>query len=256
MTTPDPPDHDTTDVRDLLGAYALDAVDDVERRKVENLLASDPDAAREVAALRATSALLGAAVSAAPPPELRRSVLDQLSATPRVGTVSPVATTPPVKPRRPARRSMWLAVAAAALIAAAVPSALAWRQTQEVHRVQAQAQEVVNLLADPNTQVRRADVPGGGTVVGVLARDQALFTATGLQQPDPGKVYQLWVIRDGVPLPDAVMAEGARIVRATPNDYVVLTHGYAAGDSLAVTIEPTGGSLKPTTHPIVVLTPL
>jgi anti-sigma-K factor RskA len=251
MTTSDPPDDDTTDARDLLGAYALDAVDDVERRKVENLLASDPDAAREVAALRATSALLGAAVSAAPPPELRRSVLDQLSVTPRVGTAAP-----PVKPRRPARRTMWLAVAAAALIAASVPSALAWRQTQEVHRVQAQAQDVVNLLADPDTQVRRADVPGGGTVVGVLARDRALFTATGLQQPDPGKVYQLWVIRDGVALPDAVMAEGARIVRATPNDYVVLTHGYAAGDSLAVTIEPTGGSLKPTTRPIVVLTPL
>lgn len=30
--------------RELLGAYALDAVDDVERRRVEKLLASDPSA--------------------------------------------------------------------------------------------------------------------------------------------------------------------------------------------------------------------
>ena len=142
------------------------------------------------------------------------------------------------------------------LIAASVPSVLAWQQTQEVHRIQSQSQAVADLLADPLAQVRRADVPGGGTVVGVLARDRALFTATGLQEPGPGKVYQLWVVRDGVALPDAVMAAGARIVRATPDDYVVLTHGYAAGDSLAVTVEPTGGSLKPTTSPIVVLSPV
>ena len=30
--------------RELLGAYVLDAVDDVERRRVENLLAIDPSA--------------------------------------------------------------------------------------------------------------------------------------------------------------------------------------------------------------------
>ena len=90
----------------------------------------------------------------------------------------------------------------------------------------------------------------------MLAQDRALFTATGLQEPGAGKVYQLWVIRDGVPLPDAVMTKGSPIVRATPDDYVVLTHGYTAGDSLAVTVEPTGGSVKPTTSPIVVLSPV
>ncbi|CAN5308310.1 anti-sigma factor [soil metagenome] len=255
MTTPDSPGDDTTDVRDLLGAYALDAVDDVERRKVEKLLASDPDAAREVDSLRATAAMLGAAVSAAPPPELRRSVLDQLSQTRQAGTPVAAAATPPKKLRGPSRRTVWLAVAATALVAAGVPSAVAWRQTQEIHRVEQQAQGVVDLLADPRAQVRRAVVPGGGTVVGVLAEDQALFTATGLKEPGPGKVYQLWVIRDGVPLPDAVMTKGTGVARATDDGYVVLTHGYAAGDSLAVTVEPTGGSVKPTTSPIVVLAP-
>ncbi|MGO1336797.1 MAG: RskA family anti-sigma factor, partial [Cellulosimicrobium funkei] len=39
---------DRPDVRDLLPAYALDAVDDVERRAVERLLAADPDARREL----------------------------------------------------------------------------------------------------------------------------------------------------------------------------------------------------------------
>lgn len=254
MTTPDPPDG-TSDPRDLLAAYALDAVDDLDRRRVEDLVAADPDAARELETLRATAAVLGAATSAAPPPELRRSVLDRISEEGQVPAPALVAGERGTVRRRP-RRTFWVAAAAAALVAAAVPSVLAWRQTQEVHRVQAQQQEVVDLLADPLAQVRRADVPGGGTVVGVLSRDRALFTASGLQEPGPGKVYQLWVVRDGVPVPDAVMAAGARIVRATPDDYVVLTHRYAAGDSLAVTVEPTGGSLKPTTSPIVVLTPV
>ena len=254
MTTPSSADDDT-DVRDLLGAYAVDAVDDVDRRRVERLLAADPDAAREVDSLRATAAMLGAAASAAPPPELRRTVLDQLSAAEQV-TASDPAAGRSRRPGSPRRRTWWLSVAAAAVIAAAVPSALAWRQTQEVHRIQAQQQEVGALLADPLAQVRRAEVPGGGTVVGVLAQARALVTAAGLQEPGAGKVYQLWVVRDGVALPDAVMAAGARIVRATPDDYVVLTHGYAAGDSLAVTVEPTGGSLKPTTSPIVVLSPV
>ncbi|WP_263730672.1 anti-sigma factor [Cellulomonas sp. SG140] len=254
MTTPDPTDG-TSDPRDLLAAYALDAVDDLDRRRVEDLVATDPDAAHELETLRATAAMLGTATSAAPPSQLRRSVLDRISQEGQVPAPAPVAGERSTVRRRP-RRTFWVAVAAAALVAAAVPSVLAWRQTQEVHRVQAQQQEVVDLLADPLAQVRRADVPGGGTVVGVLSRDRALFTASGLQEPGPGKVYQLWVVRDGIPVPDAVMAAGARIVRATPDDYVVLTHRYAAGDSLAVTVEPTGGSLKPTSKPIVVLTPV
>lgn len=255
MSTPDAPDDGTPDVRGLLGAYALDAVDDVERRRVEKFLASDPDAAHEVDTLRATAAALGSAASAAPPPELRSAVLAQLSATRQVGTVTPAAAAQ-ARSRWSSRRRTWLAVAAAAVVAAAVPSGVAWHQTQEIHHIQAQSQAVAELLADPRAEVRRVDVPGGGTVVGVLARDRALVTATGLPEPGPGRVYQLWVVRDGVPRPDAVMAAGSPIVRATADQYVVLTHGYAAGDSLAVTVEPTGGSLKPTTTPIVVVSPV
>ena len=199
--------------------------------------------------------MLGAAAAAAPPPELRRAVLSQISQVRQVSLVNDEAATPPQKRGGASRRTVWLAVAATALGAASVPSAFAWRQAQQAQRVEQQAQGVVDLLADPQARLVRAVVPGGGTAVGVLTRDQALFTATGLHEPAAGKVYQLWVIRDGVPLPDAVMAKDAGIVRATNDDYLVLTHGYVAGDSLAVTIEPTGGSVKPTGSPIVVLAP-
>lgn len=263
------------DVRDLLGAYALDAVDDLERRAVEHLVQRDADAARELAELRATAALLGSAVSAAPPPALRADVLGAITRVPQAATDVRSSTAPeraaaPAAPststsgaspgatggavvdlasRRPRRTTTWLAVAATALGAAAIPSALALQQAQRTQRAEQQAQVVADLLADPDAQVVRAEVEGGGTAVGVLADDRALFTATGLADPGEGREYQLWVIRDGEPLPDAVMPDDAGAVQA-------VTEGYRPGDALAVTIEPATGSQDPTTPAVVLLEPV
>lgn len=307
MSTNDVHDAGRSDVRDLLAAYALHAVDDVEGRAVENLVASDPDAAQELAGLRATAALLGSAVQTAPPADVRNAVLDAILRTPQDRTapgdaraertehvrdagapddaadrtVAPEAAAPrttlsptalpvtalpvtaapdaagdvsddprPVTDlasRRRARRGTWLAVAATAVGAAAVPAAFALQQAQEADRAREQAQVLASLLAEPGTEVVRGEVEGGGTAVGVLGVDQAVFTATGLEDPGAGKEYQLWVIRDGVALPDAVMPDASGDVRA-------VTDAFAPGDALAVTVEPRGGSQEPTTDPVVVLT--
>ena len=256
-----PGDDGTVDLRDLLGAYALDAVDDVERRAIERYVASDPAAERELRGLTATAALLGGAVAARPPAELRSAVLAEIARTPQVGTPvaapgGPAVLTPIATPSEPTslaprragvpRRTVWLAVAATALGAAAIPSAVAWQQAQQNHRIEVQAQAVADLLAEPGARVVRSSVTGGGTAVGVLANDRALFTATGLGDPGAGKVYQLWLLRDGAALPDAVLPDDAGSVRAITNHFV-------PGDALAVTIEPAGVSLHPTTDTVVVL---
>jgi hypothetical protein len=276
----------TDDPRDLLAAYAVDAVDDVERRAVERLVAADPEAARELASLTATAAMLGAAASATPPPELRSSVLSEILRSPQAGPVAPAASAPAASapagvsepalasagtsepagadapPRDPLsaararsaqrrgvpRRTVWLAVAATALGAATIPSAVAWQQVQQTHRVEREAAAVADLLADPSVSVVRADVAGGGTAVGVLTDQRALFTASGLADPGAGKSYQLWVMRDGVPVPDAVMADDGGRVRA-------ITDQFATGDGLAVTIEPAAGSEHPTSDVLVALSP-
>lgn len=262
----------TDDVRDLLAAYALDAVDDVERRAVERLVATDPAAARELASLTETAAILGTAASATPPAELRSAVLDAITHIPREVSDRAWAADPPgsdtsvpataVAPgdelaaarvragqrRAVPRRTVWLAVAATALGAAAVPGAVAWQQVQLTQRVEQEAVAVADLLADPSVSVVRASVAGGGTAVGVLTDERALFTASGLDDPGAGKSYQLWVMRDGVPVPDAVMSDDDGRVRA-------LTDDYAAGDGLAVTIEPDAGSELPTGDVLVLLAP-
>lgn len=299
---------ETPDVRDLLGAYALDAVDDVERRAVERLVARDPDAARELAELTATAALLGSAAQVPAPEDVRASVLDAIRSTPQSGTrgvrddaartaprapadaTGPVTSAPAgsspadlashrapatvatapsggadgpaggadgpaggvtelaARRRAPRRSATWLAVAATALGAAAVPSVVAWQQHQDALRAGEQARLMAEMLAEPGAEVVRADVEGGGTAVGVLGDGHAMFTATGLDDPGAGMEYQLWVVRDGVALPDVMMADESGALHGMAED-------FAPGDALAVTVEPAGGSEAPTSDPVVVLAP-
>jgi uncharacterized protein (TIGR03083 family) len=67
---------DPGDLDELLGAYALDACDPDEAAAVERYLATSPEAADEVARLRAAAAWIGATEAMAPPSALRAAVLD------------------------------------------------------------------------------------------------------------------------------------------------------------------------------------
>src|SRR5512133_731778 len=67
---------DDTMLDELLGAYALDAVDADEAVAVDEYLARAPDAAHEVARLRNAAAWIGATEALTPPPELHDTVLD------------------------------------------------------------------------------------------------------------------------------------------------------------------------------------
>lgn len=235
-------EHD--DVRALLGAYAVDAVDDDERRAVEALVAADPDAARELADLRAVAARLGAAVEAAPPVGARDAVLAAIASTPQDTPPSAVPAAATARSRRgPAR---WYALAAAVAIGAAVPGALLVQQVNHNRQVEAEQQQVADLLTDPSAVLVHQDVPGAGAVTAILTDTRAVLTAESMPAPDGGDVYQLWVVRDGQPRSAGVMTSDDGTVRQFADD-------FAPGDALAVTVEPAGGSEQPTSDPIVVV---
>ena len=63
------------DLHHLSGAYAVDALDDVERASFEEHLAVCADCRAEVAELSATAHSLASLTEVAPPPSLRASVL-------------------------------------------------------------------------------------------------------------------------------------------------------------------------------------
>ncbi len=60
-----------------------------------------------------------------------------------------------------------------------------------------------------------------------------------------GKTYQIWVIEEDVPKPSGLFKPRRDSVAA------VVEHPLGGGDVIAVTVEPEGGSPKPTTEPML-----
>ena len=82
-----------SDIHALSGAYAVDALDELERVGFERHLAGCATCRAEVASLREATAAMADDVALAPPPELRASVLEEIS---RVRPLPPhVAGQPP-----------------------------------------------------------------------------------------------------------------------------------------------------------------
>lgn len=238
---------DRPDVRDLLPAYALDAVDDVERRAVERLLAADPDARRELDEYRDVVAAF--AVESDPPPALRDAVLARVAAA----TVPPAGESTggvvvDLAAARRARRRRWtgLAAAVAAVVAVAVPTTVAVRATQEQSRLEARADAIERMLADPDATILHGDVTGGGQASVLAAGDDMYFRASDLPDAGDDRDYQLWVVEpDGAVVSAGVLdvqdGSTSRLVQGEP------------GVGMAVTVEPAGGSEQPTTDPVVAL---
>ncbi|TFF05100.1 anti-sigma factor [Cellulosimicrobium funkei] len=240
---------DRPDARDLLPAYALDAVDDVERRAVERLLAADPDARRELDEYRDVVAAF--TVESAPPPALRDAVLARVAASADAALSAGESTGGVVvdlAAARRARRRRWtgLAAAVAAVVAVAVPTTVAVRATQEQSRLEARADAIERMLADPDATILHGDVAGGGQASVLAAGDDMYFRASDLPDAGDDRDYQLWVVEpDG-----AVVSAGVLDVQDGSTSRLVQDE---PGVGMAVTVEPAGGSEQPTTDPVVAL---
>lgn len=250
--------------RALIAAYALDAVDDLERRTVERLVAHDPAAARELGSLQATAALLGAAMVDPAPQAVRTSVLGALGSTSQEAARSSEAPVPATagdrgrgkasdpsitrERSRTRRGPSWLAAAAAVAVAIALPGSLAWQEHRSAVQARVEAQLVSDVLADPGVRVVGGEVTGGGRAFALLSDSRGLLVVSGLPEVPAGSTYQLWAMRDGVPMPAGLLASRG-------GDTEILAADYRAGDGLALSVEPAGGSGRPTTTPVLVLIP-
>lgn len=242
---------ETREAWDLLPAYALDALDDLERRVVERLLERDPRAREALDEYRAVVAAF--TVENAPPAHLRGDVLARVARTPQVtsaptGRAAGAPDAGSGEPGSTARLRRWgvAAVAAAALVAVAVPTTVAVRATQEQARLQERVDAVARMMADPGAALVRGEVAGGGEASVLVAGDDYLFSAHGLPSPGDGRDYQLWVVdAEGGVAPAGVLEVDDGAVEHLVQD--------VPGVGVAVTVEPDGGSEQPTTDPIVVL---
>ncbi|MEJ5915673.1 anti-sigma factor [Pseudokineococcus sp. 1T1Z-3] len=217
-------DDDALDVRDLLGAYALDAVDDVERARVERFLRADDVAAAEAASYAETASRLAVAVVAAPPPRLRTAVLQEVS---RTRQVAPIAA----EPVRHAAQSAGRQRRTVRLLAAACGVLLAGTVGLGV-TLATRGEPTPTLVAAGDFATGTAalvEVDGGYVVLG-----------QGVADLPADRVYQLWSLQDGGdPVPEGFLtAEDGSLVGDVGD--------WPAGATLAITEEPAGGSPQPT----------
>ncbi|HEY2791855.1 MAG TPA: zf-HC2 domain-containing protein, partial [Micromonosporaceae bacterium] len=102
------------DIHTLAGAYALDAVDDIERAAFDRHLAGCASCAQELAELQATVARLTDLNASVPPAALRQAVLAEAARTRQVPPGGRAAG-----PAQSRSWRTWTAAAAAAVVIAA-----------------------------------------------------------------------------------------------------------------------------------------
>nr|WP_308210297.1 anti-sigma factor [Amycolatopsis iheyensis] len=232
----------------LAGAFALDAVSDIERAEFARHLEQCDSCAQEVAELRATAARLGAAMAEEPPPEFKDRVMAAMHATRQL----PPRTRPGAheRPRRSARAPRWAVVVAAAaavvgLAAGGVFGGIALTQQQQLQSAQSQLDQakeryapVAALLAAPDAKTVHGDAPigGGVTVIASKSLNRVMVMDAGLPVQPGGKVYEAWLITG------RAAPRSAGVIASTADGGLVVADGVGAVDQLAVSVEQAGGS--------------
>jgi len=236
MTEPNDPD-----LTALATPYALNAVTEAERADIERRVAAAPSEvaqafADEVRAVRETMAVVSAATAVEPPDQLRDRLLTEVNNDPvRV-----------LRPRIKRWQTAVLAAAAALVIGlGALGVGLALRPAPTPSTAE-------QVFAAPDVRTVSGEIPTGGTATVVFSRDEnaGVLVMNNVAPPQPGTVYQMWLVDDEGPRSAGTMDAKA----VAPSTTAVLPD---LGDSqtLAFTVEPGAGSAEPTT-PIFAKLPL
>lgn len=188
------PSHD--EIRELLAAFALDAVDGDEAGAIELHLRDCPRCRAEVVDHRETAGALATGHEPAPVATWN-TIVDELESAPpmRLATVVPV-------PASRWRRSLRVGVAAMAAASVAVLGVRVVQQEQRFDAVQAALEDrtllAAALAAHGNPDARRADLRSAGGAVlahAVLVPDGSGYLWTdGLPRTAADRTYQLWAI--------------------------------------------------------------
>ncbi|MBG0739474.1 anti-sigma factor [Paeniglutamicibacter antarcticus] len=249
---------------ELSEIYAVDALTDAERTEIDAFVATGPPEQRtrfeqRVRQTQETLASAFAMEQADPPASLWENILAQL---PKVSdtssAVAPVAVAAEAadpadelsvrRARKAGRPGLstgrrWLigAAAAAAVIVGGVGVGANIISSQDPGH---------QILNAADVQTKSVDFPGGGSATLAISgsKDGAVVTMDGVSAPPPGKVYQMWLIpkNGSAPISQGTMDAAALSKSATIT-------GVDAASAFAVTVEPDGGSQKPTLPPLAAL---
>ncbi len=227
---------------ELKEAYALGALTEDEHQEVEGYLAAHPELQAEVDYLTSVASLLALTPQEhEPPPQLRHRLMNIIESS--AGANLPERPSRVTKLRwlfGPGGRTATVAAAAAVLV---VVGLLAWnlslRWENEDLRGELETRQSYELHGSGEAQ----DVQGE---VVRLSDGRAVLMAENLPATPEDKVYETWILRDGVPEPAGTFEPREGGVAAAP-----IEGSVEGADAVAVTVEPSGGSSTPTDDPIL-----
>jgi len=250
------------EIRELLGAYALDAVEPDEAEALAAHLTGCPRCAAEVEGHRQVAGLIANAGGDAPE-EIWPRIAAAIGASGEAPAIPPApllavpttgsAPAPGLARRRPrAARTVIGALAAAAVALGVVLAVQVHRLDARVGQVAAAAQRhgldeaVQAALLDPAAHTVRLSAAGGTRRLAelvVLPDGSAFALNTGMPPLGAGRTYQLWGFVHGTPVSLAVLGGDPAQVpfRVSPGVTV---------RTFAVTDEVAGGAPRPTHAPV------
>ncbi len=250
------------EAEDLIPAYALGALESVEREELEQHLDLCSSCSRVLRDhLEATAVLARTLPTAEPPPTLWNRILDRLGEQPaRVAAAIPAPEAAKrTKGRRRRRASaVGLSLAASfALVFVGVLVALVLQLQGQLAGMQEENQHLITMIEQQRSLSYTAALPGtevmllANTELAPRARGMLMTSsdhrwgyvvAQGLQPPGEGLAYQIWLVGRDSPVSGGVFnvdasGYGQRFVRLSrPLDY------YAG---IQITVEPQQGSPYP-----------
>jgi anti-sigma-K factor RskA len=271
------------DTHVLTGSYVLDALSETEREDFERHLERCPSCAAEVRGLRETAARLAMAKAVRPPAQLEQRVLAATYRTRQlppldterfrlarrrtaVKALLPVRLFPgqrtdgrgrprahPPNPRdhprnhRRLRSPRLIGAFAAASVAVAVGLGITQLSTQhQLDSAQASAAAITKVVQAPDARLETMRTSAGGILTVVYSGDRgaAVITTTGMPALPSGRVYQAWVMSPSG-------ARSAGLITGLTSQ--LLASGARSGDKIGITVEPAGGTSRPTTKPLVTM---
>jgi len=247
----------------LVGAYVLDAVSEADRASFERHLLTCEQCQQDVRGLREAAARLAEAAAVSPRPELRDQTM---RAAAMIRQQPPLVVTqkrsllagrrwwhislPAGAGARP-----WLARVAltAAVVLAITASVFGLHLSSMQGRLSAAEQRdaaIATVLGAHDATTLTAKVSTGGRATVVMShREGALvFIASGLTRLPAAQAYELWLMSP-TGARSAGMLPPARRGMSGP----MVVYKLAAGEQLALTVEPATGARHPTSVPVVLV---
>lgn len=259
------PEHEAA--AELLGVYALDAMEADEARRVARHVAGCDRCRTEVDQLREVAASLGNQLNAedAPPPEVWDRIAATISASAPAGDPGgaegaiggawrrgPGARVSTLTPRVPRRRAWFVGAAAAAVVAALSVSLVAaeGRVGQLQSAIAARPPAPVRAaLASPGHRLVSLRSGGGARVAElVIDRTGVGYVVSSTMSGLPAdETYQLWASISGKAISLGLLGH-----RLAPGAAFSLGSATSGARSLLVTVEPAGGVVAPDRAPIAI----